>query len=174
MPFVRDPVPGMQDRLAFRSYLERTLGQLDVWAQQVEDRVNELVRLRQIDGLEVRYTWDDTSTDITVPVGAGQVKCDAILPENATEFAASRFDEFARLALTGSLDFFTAGFFELRNFTRDTFYLYTMDAAVTQRADDVTFPVTIIENSPGAPPGDGDQVQAQWWPGELLALVKNI
>ena len=174
MPFVRDPVPHSNDIRALRSFLERTFSALDLWAQQIETTVNELVRLRQIDGLEVRYQWDDSSTDISVPVPAGFIKCDAALPENATEYAVSRTDEFGRLALTGSLQFFEEGFFEVRNFTRDTFYLYSMDAAATQRATDITFPVTIIDSAAGAPPQQDDTVQAQFWPAELLATAKNI
>lgn len=173
MPFVRDPVPHSNDIRALRSFLERTFSTLDNWAQQVESAVNELVRLRQIDGLEVRYQWEDTF-DIGVAAPDGFVKANDALPEMATEYAASRIDEFGRLALTGSLQFFEEGFFEIRNFTRDTFYIYSIDAPLTQRATDVTFPVTIIDSSPGAPPQQDDIVQAQWWPGELLAGFKNI
>ncbi len=175
MPFVRDPVPSISDARIARAYFERTLQNLDDWASQIEDRVNQLVRLRQIDGLEVRYFWDDSSIDIGVPVAATFIKVNSALPENATEVATSRFDAFNRLALDAQLaDFIAVGFFEIRNFTRDTFYLYSVDAQPAQRDIDITFPVTIIESDPGAPPQQDDVVQAQWWSGTLLAPTKNI
>ena len=172
MPLVRDPVP-RSTQLPLNAYLERTFQSLDDWSAQITARVNELVRLRFIDGLEVRYQWDDSSVDISVPVAAGFLKCDAALPENATEYAVSRFDEFGRLAFGTTFDFLEDGFFEVRNFTRDTFYVYSMTKA-TQREADITFPVTIIESGPGAPPQQDDSLQAQFWPAELIADSKQI
>lgn len=173
MPFVRDPVPRSTQQ-PLNAYLERTFQNLDDWATQIETRVNELVRLRFIDGLEVRYRWDDVSTDIGVPAAAGEIKCDAILPQDATQFAVSRFDDFGRLALNASLDFIDVpGFFEFNDLTRDHFYEYTMSNTV-QRENDITFDVVFVEQGVGAPPVDGDLVQAQFWPGQLIADSKQI
>ena len=172
MPFVRDPVPQSNDVSSLRSFLERTLATLDQWAQQIETRVNELVRLRQVSGVEVRYDWSDDTT-IATPALPGEIKCDAVLPENATQFAVSRTDQFGRLALTASLEFISEGFFELNDISRTHHYEYSFDNVV-QRADDVTFDVVFLQAGTGAPPSAGDLVQAQWWPGELLPTRKNI
>ena len=163
MPFVRDPVPQSDNVTALRAYLERTLQQLDNWSAQIEGKVNELVRLRAIDGLEVRYVWSDDTT-IATPALAGEIKCDEVLPENATQFAISRIDSFGRLALTGIFELFETGFFELNDITRDHFYEYTIDTFATQRDDDIVINVTNTASGVGAPPQVGDIVQAQWWP----------
>ena len=174
MPFVRDPVPVLRDTQS-RAYLERTLQQLDDWSTRIEGKVNELVRLRAISGLEVRYSWSE-DTVIATPALTGEIKCDQVLPENATQYAISRTDSFGRLALTGIFELFETGFFEMNDITRDHFYEYTIDSAAIQRADDIVINVTNIASGVGAPPQAGDIVQAQWWPGviEETAFGKPI
>ncbi len=172
MPLVRDPVP--RGTKPLNAYLERTFQNIDDWATIIETRVNELIRLRFIDGLEVRYAWDDVSTDTSVPVAAGEIKCNAVLPQDATVFAISRLDSFGRLALTASLDFIAGtGFFEFNDISRTHHYEYSYGNTV-QRADDVTIDVVFLEQGPGAPPQDGDLVQAQFWPEFLVADAKRI
>lgn len=173
MPFTRDRTPaGSPPDL--RSWLERTMSGLDDWTTQIETRVNELIRLRFIDGLEIRYAWDDASIDTGVPADAGEIKCNAVLPQDATVFALSRLDSFGRLALTASLDFVaTAGFFEFNDISRTHHYEYSYGNTV-QRETDVTIDVVFIAQGPGAPPTDGDLVQAQFWPEFLIADTKQI
>ena len=67
MPFVRDPVPHSNDVTSLRSYLERTLAQLDAWSERVTDAVNELIRIQAVQGLEVRMRWDDTTDVVATP-----------------------------------------------------------------------------------------------------------
>ena len=161
MPLDRTPVPRSKEPL--NAYLERTLQSLDDWASQVEARVNELVRLRAISGLEIRYKWDDTIV-IATPVGAGEIKADNANMNLVTQFALSRIDDFGRLALTPTiLDYTIPGFFEVNDLTRDNVYEYEIDSQ-TQRDTDVVLDVTFIEETAGAPPQAGDLVQAQVWP----------
>jgi len=135
---------------------------LDDWSSQIETRQNQLIQLRAISGLEIRYRWDDT-TDIGVEVGTGDVKGDNANLALATQFALSRIDDFGRLALDAQLDFGIPGFFEVNDLSRDTVFEYSITTQ-TQRDSDVVLDVVFIDETAGGPPQANDLVQAQIWP----------
>ena len=68
--WARDVVPRGSDPAQLRGYLERTLQSLDDWALEINDQILVLQRLRALDGISVRYLWDD-DTDTGIPATAG-------------------------------------------------------------------------------------------------------
>ena len=165
MSFVRDTVPRRGGLRTLESYLERTLERLDDWTREIDDRISTLERLQAITGIQIRYLWDDSSTDMGVPVASGFVKANAALMANATQFAQSRFDEFGRLAITD--DVFNQplanGIYQLQDFNNNETYLYELVAPTEQRATDIVLSVAVIE-ALGPNPGQGDQVESSYWP----------
>ena len=71
MPFVRDTAPRTGSVRTLSSYLERTLERLDDYSQIIDSQLQTLERLQAITGIQIRYLWEDTSTDMGIPAAAG-------------------------------------------------------------------------------------------------------
>jgi len=173
MPFVRDTVPRRGDLRDLQAYLERTLQRLDDWEREVAQRLGTLDRLQAITGIQIRYLWDDSSTDMGVPVAAGFVKANDNLLQNATQFAQSRTDEFGRLAVQPNIfqQPIQTGIYQVQDFNNNETYLYSIDAPTVQRDTDIV--LTVVEIAAlGPSPGQGDQVEVSYWPALLPATAR--
>lgn len=172
MPFLRDPVPQFRDPRA-RAYLERTLQQLDDWAERTTDAVNELIRLKGIEGIEIRQRWDDTDDTVATPAAAGFIKGNNAVPAAITQFSMSKTDEFGRLWFREGTIPTTTGFFEVNDLSRATIMRYTITAPVTVRADDLLIDVVNTEVA-GSNPMQDDEVEVSFWPADLPATRTSL
>ena len=162
MPFVRDRTP-TSGPPALVSWLERTLSALDDFTRQIETVVNELVRLKGIEGLEVRMRWDDTIDVVATPASAGFVKGNDAVPANITQFSMSRIDEFGRLVLTGGTVIPTdEGFYEIQDLSRSLIMRY--DVGSTQIRDTDLLIDVVVQEITGSNPQTDDQLEVSFWP----------
>lgn len=175
MPFVRDTVPRKGNLRSLQSYLERTLERLDDWEREVSDRLLTLERLRAIVGIRIRYLWDDTIDTVATPAAAGFMKGNDAIEASITEFSISRFDDFGRLAIVDGIfsDPVQSGFFQVTDFTRGTIFIYDIAGPVTPRPTDVLVDVAFISGV-GAPPQQGDLMEASYWPTELPFTTRHV
>lgn len=172
MPFTRDPVPIVSDAF-LRSYLERTFQELDDWTARVSATLDELVRLKEIEGLEIRLRWDDTIDVVATPAAAGFVKGNDNVPAQITQFSMSTIDEFGRLVVTGSQLVPTQdGFYEINDLSRSTIMRYTL-TSTTLRDTDILVDVTVDEII-GSNPQANDQVEVTYWPAVIPAELRAL
>ena len=173
MPFVRDQVPHSNDVTSLRSYLERTLAQLDAWSELVTDAVNELIRIQAVQGLEVRMRWDDTTDVVATPAADGFIKGNDAVPAQITQFSMSKTDEFGRIWFRDAVLPTTTGFFEVNDLSRATIMRYTITADVVQRADDLLIDVLVSEIT-GSNPMQDDEVEVSFWPADVPGVISSL
>ena len=162
----RDTTPRQGGR-AFLGFIERSFQSLDLWTQEMSDRILFLERRAAINGIQIRYLWND-DINITIEAPPGTIKGNDAIPANITQFALSRIDEFGREAIIPDLfeNPVQDGYFQVADYTRNTLYIYDIAGPVTGRTTDIVLDVTVI-SAVGAPPQQDDLTEAFYWPQAL-------